>query len=261
MPDVLIVPWSSRFHGAGMEEGPEQLVRALGARVTASIEIDHSLPPAEALVDGLPRLADAVARSGEEPVLALLGECTLAPGVVAGLQRRVGDVAVIWLDAHGDLNTPETSPSGFVGGMPFAILLGAGLPEAAAAAGLRPVPPEACALVGARDLDPGEEELIERVGLASVDDVEAALRALPPMPVYLHVDADVLDPEIAPAADFAAPDGWSAERLVEAVRRVATDRPLAGVGVCLGNPRRDPEGRTAEILRTVLATLDERRGG
>ena len=101
------------------------------------------------------------------------------PAVTAGLRREHPDLALVWIDAHGDLNTPETTPSGFLGGMPFAVLLGWCHDELRAAAGLEPaLAAERAALVGARDLDPGERDAIARSRLVVADDVAGALTGL-----------------------------------------------------------------------------------
>jgi arginase family enzyme len=114
---VVQVPWCSQFHGAGMEEGPPAVAAALAAEGVSTVELDMGVAPQDALTAGLPGIQAAVAGAGPDP-LVLLGECTLAPAVVAGLRAGHPDLVLVWVDAHGDLNTPETSPSGFLGGMP-----------------------------------------------------------------------------------------------------------------------------------------------
>jgi arginase len=252
---MLAVPWSTRFHGPGLEDGPAALAAALGASPEA-VALSFDLPPSEALRRGLPDVTSAVAEAGHRP-LVLLGECTLAPAVAAGLRRSSGDTALVWIDAHGDLNTPETTASGFLGGMPFAILLGWCLDDLRMAAGLDPpVGGDAAVLVGARDLDPGEQEAIERTGLAAVAGCGDALAALPAeRPIWVHLDGDILDPEVAPGADFPAPGGWSAERLLGECALVAATGRIAGVSVCCGNPRRDPDRRGFAVLADAVRVL------
>lgn len=235
-----------------MEDGPDAVAAALGVDALR-VEVDLDSPPPEALAAGLPRLRQAVAGAGGTP-LALLGECTLAPAVTAGLRDGHPDLVLVWLDAHGDLNTPATSPSGFLGGMPFAILLGWCHSPLRAAAGLDPPLPEArAALVGARDLDPGERDAIDRSQLVVADDVAGALAALPAgAPIHVHLDGDVLDPADAPGVDFPAPGGWSGERLVAEVAALAATGRVVGVSVCCGNPRRDPDGRSARAYARAL---------
>ena len=105
---------------------------------------------------------------------------------------------MLWLDAHGDFNTPDTSPSGFLGGMCLAGACGrweTGLAD--------PIPAERVVLAGVRDLDAGERELLEAseatvVGASSVETLVAARNALEGAPVYVHLDLDVIDPEQLP---------------------------------------------------------------
>jgi len=250
------VGWSSRFHGPGMEEGPAAVAAALGVDDAEAVALDLQAPATDALVAGLPGVRAAVAGAGPMP-LALLGECTLTPAVTAGLRDAHPDLVLVWLDAHGDLNTPDTSPSGFLGGMPFAILLGWCHEPLRAAAGLDPPLPEArAALVGARDLDPGEQAAIARSGLVVADGVAGALAALPDdAPIHVHLDGDVLDPAAAPGVDFPAPGGWSTERLTAEVAALAATGRVAGVSVCCGNPRRDPDGRSARAYARALQPL------
>jgi arginase len=253
---VIEVPWCSRFHGAGMEEGPAAVAAALGITGSDVVELSLEEPPLEALAAGLPRLHDAVAAADGIP-LALLGECTLAPAVTAGLRQLHPNLVVVWVDAHGDLNTPATSPSGFLGGMPFAILLGwCHEPLRRAAGAEPPFPEDRAALVGARDLDPGERDSISASRLVVADDVAGALRALPAgTPVHLHLDGDVLDPDAAPGVDFPAPGGWSGERLDAEMAMLADAGRVVGVSVCCGNPRRDPDGRGARAYARALQPL------
>ncbi|CAA9540741.1 MAG: Arginase [uncultured Thermoleophilia bacterium] len=253
----VLAPWSSRFHGSGMEDGPDAVLGALGGPEAERVSFRLDAPVDDALRDGLPALAAAVAASEDDVPLALLGECTLAPGAVAGLQRRHADVAVVWLDAHGDLNTPETSSSGFIGGMPFAVLVGWSHGHLAGAAGLDPVPEDRCILVGARDLDPAEEAALDRSAIRRAGSVAEALAGLPDdAAIYLHVDGDVVDPDDAPNVDFPAPGGWPADRLRDEVATALADARVVGVGVCCGNPRRDVDGRgTAGLARAVRPLL------
>lgn len=256
MGTVIQVPWCSRFHGPGMEEGPAAVAAVLGVTAAEVVDVSLDRPPLEALAAGLPGLHDAVAAAGGVP-LALLGECTLAPAVTAGLRVLHPDLVLVWVDAHGDLNTPATTPSGFLGGMPFAILLGWCHEPLRKAAGVDPpLPEERASLVGARDLDPGERDSIAASQLVVADDIAGALAALPAgAPVHLHLDGDVLDPDDAPGVDFPALGGWSGERLDTEMAALAATGRVVGVSVCCGNPRRDPDGRSARAYAGALQPL------
>ena len=254
---MVLAPWSSRFHGPGMEEGPDAVASELGMKGGERVAFDLDAPIDDSLCNGLPQLAATVEASAGARPLALLGECTLAPAVTAGLRRAYPELVLVWVDAHGDLNTPETTPSGFLGGMPFAILLGWCHDHLRLAAGLDPpLPEERAALVGARDLDPGEAAAIRRSRLVVADTVEEAIQRLPARaPIYLHVDGDVLDPDDAPGVNFPAPGGWSVDRLRDEMEAAAASGRIVGMSLCCGNPRLDPDGRSASAYVRGLEPL------
>ncbi len=241
-----------------MEDGPAAVAAALGITGAQRVQIDLDAAPQDALATGLPGLRDAVAAASAP--LVLLGECTLTPAVTAGLRDGHPGLVLVWVDAHGDLNTPETTPSGFLGGMPFAILLGWCHDRLRSAAGLDPaLPEERAALVGARDLDPGERDAIAGSALVVSGDVAGALRALPPdVPIHLHLDGDVLDPADGPGVDFPAPGGWSGPRLDQEMAVLAATGRVVGVSVCCGNPHRDPDGRSAQAYAHALQPFVDR---
>jgi arginase len=197
------------------------------------------LAPQDTLPLHLPELLAA----GREAVaagtpVAIVGECTLVPALLAAVRERHPGVALVWIDAHGDLNTPETTPSGFLGGMPFAQLLGWCFDDWRRQAGLEPPLPEQLAvLVGGRDLDPGERANVDRSQLHESDDAAGALAALPAdAPLYVHVDTDVLDPSLTPDAGFPAPGGWSVERLGEELATLAASGRVVAVSICPSAP-------------------------
>jgi len=202
--------------------------------------------PEDALSAHLPQMlaASRTAAAGGTPVV-VMSECTLVPPVLAAVRERHPDVALIWIDAHGDLNTPETTPSGFIGGMPFAQLLGWCFDDWRRLAGLEPpLPEQRAVLVGGRDLDPGERENVDRSQLHESDDVLGALAALPSdVPLYVHVDTDVLDPSLTPDAGFPAPGGWSVERMRSEVAALGASGRVVALSICpSAPPALDAEG-------------------
>ncbi len=163
----------------------------------------------------------------EQP-LVFAGDCCSIIGVLAGLQRRTLDPTLVFFDAHGDFNTWDTTPSGFVGGMPLAMVVGRGEQTIAEAAGLRSISESRVTLVGARDLDPGEREAIDGSALTVLD--VAAMRgpAIPAGPLYVHVDVDVVDPSEMPAVNYPAPGGPSLDEVRLAIDAlIATGRVVA----------------------------------
>lgn len=248
MTAPIVVPWASQYFAAGMQEGPDAVLEALGAPAAARVGV-------ETLGHALEGTADAVEVADGLP-LALLGECTLVPGFVAGALRRRPDACLVWVDAHGDLNTPGTSPSGFLGGMPFAVIVGWWGAEQRAACALKPMDEGRCALVGARDLDPGEASMLAGSRIVATDGVAAAIARLPAgAPLLLHLDGDVLDPEVAPGVDVPAVGGWDVARLRDEMDALATTGRVTAVSLCCGNPRTDVESRSVHAYLAGLAPL------
>jgi arginase len=150
-----------------------------------------------------------------ERPLVLGGCCCSHVGAVCGLAARVERLAIVWMDAHGDLNTPETSPSGNAWGMPLRMLLDDGV-----------VQPEDVALVGARNLDPPEEEYLAATGID--ESLERALDGVDA--VYVALDLDVLEPGEA-AMFMPEPEGPRVDEIEAALRDVVSRARLAGMGV------------------------------
>ena len=150
-----------------------------------------------------------------ERPLVLGGCCCSHVGAVRGLSARHERLAVVWIDAHGDLNTPETSPSGNEWGMPLRMLLDAGV-----------VSPGRVALVGARNLDPPEVEYLAETGID--DSLDRALADAGA--VYVALDLDVLDPEEADVF-MPEPDGLRVAAVEDILRDTAVRGTIVGVGV------------------------------
>ena len=214
-------------------------------------------PPEDALTAHLPRmLAESRKAVAAGTPVVVMSECTLVPPVLAAVRERHPDVALVWIDAHGDLNTPETTPSGFIGGMPFAELLGWCFDDWRRLAGLDPpLPEERAVLVGGRDLDPGERDSVDRSRVHESDDAAGALAALPPgAPLYVHVDTDVLDPSLIPDAGFPAPGGWSVERMRAEVGTLAASGRVVALSICpSAPPALDAEG-LAPLVEALRAS-------
>jgi len=179
------------------------------------------LPYPEAAVVDEDSLADqnlALAAELPERPLVLGGCCSAHVGAVEGLAARHDRIALVWLDAHGDLNTPESSPSGNVWGMPLRMLIDAGT-----------VPAENVALVGARNLDPPEEEFIAASGLHTGEGaVDRALESC--SCVYVALDVDSLDPsEIA--TFMPEPDGLTLEEVEGLFADLRERTTLLGAGL------------------------------
>jgi arginase len=166
---------------------------------------------------------------GDTPLL-LASDCSICLTTLATALRHRPEARVLWLDAHGDYNTPDTTPSGFLGGM----CLAGACREWNPGIGER-VPPERVVLAGVRDLDAGERELLERsaasvIGASAIETLVAAKNALDGAPVYVHLDLDVIDPEHFPA-QFPAPGGLHPDKVFDLLDSVTEDCELIGVEV------------------------------
>jgi arginase len=188
--------------------------------------------PAGAMLERLYDGVGARVAASTEPVVVASGDCTTSLAIVTGLQRRGIVPGVIWLDAHGDFNTPRTTRSGYLGGMALALLAGRAGAAFARAIGLHAVAEDACALVGARDLDPAEREALERSAVRRITDVaELATAPLPAPPWYVHLDVDVIDPRELPPLRFPVPGGPSANAVAAALRALARRGTIAALGL------------------------------
>jgi len=151
---------------------------------------------------------------GTSPVV-LSGDCTTALGTMAGLQRAGIDAGIVWFDAHGDLQTLETTASGYLGGLPLRLLLGYRPALIAAGLKLHPVAEQQVTLVGARDLDLPEATYLAGASIRRAEVAGLGAAALPGGPLYVHLDLDVIDPADLPGLGFPAPGAVSGERVVD----------------------------------------------
>ena len=207
-----------------------------------------------ALYEPLAAAVEAAVRDGRRPV-SIAGDCVATLGVLAGLQRAGVSPTLIWLDAHGDFNTPETTPSGFLGGMPLAMAVGRGDQTIVHGLGLAPIPESQVILAGARDLDPGEREALSASAVTHLAGVEELLAMpLPAGPLYVHFDCDVLRTADVPAVFYPADGGPSADRLRAVLRRLAQTNRIAAVSLSTWAPELDKDGHSQT---TVLDLLDQ----
>jgi arginase family enzyme len=203
------------------------------------------------------------ALSGENVPVLLAPECSIALTTLSAALDHRPDACVLWLDAHGDFNTPATTPSGYLGGMALAGACGlwdAGL-------GGRPVPTDRVVLAGVRDLDSAEREALERsdvtvIGASPVETLVAVKNALDGAPVYVHLDLDVLDPESFPA-QFPAPGGLDPEKLYDLLEAITDSCPVVGFEVTAFAASEDELERAVEastavhVLEPLLDSIPE----
>jgi arginase len=266
-------------------------LEALGHQVTDGgnirVEIAETQSAGSANARFLQEIADTCTRTAEAVVktledgqtpLVLGGDHSLAAGTVSGVaefyRRQHQKIGVIWIDAHSDINTPETSPSGNVHGMPLAALLGLGAgsgPDSGPKSGLGPlsqifgyspkISPENTVIIGVRDIDVAERENIRRAGIAEVytmrdiDErgmrtvMEEALRAAGRGTVGYHVslDMDWIDPEDAPGVGTPVRGGATYREAHLAMEILADHGRLLSFEIVEVNPIIDEHNRTADL--------------
>jgi arginase len=205
---------------------------------------------------------DDALSGGNTPVL-LAADCAVAASTLPAVARNRPDARILWLDGHGDYNTPDTSGSGYLGGM----CLSAATGEWDAGLGGGAVRPDQVVLAGVRDLDPGERELLERspatvIGASPVETLVAAKNALEGAPVFVHFDTDVIDPEHFPAA-VPAPGGLHPDKLYDLFDSVLEDSELVGIEITNFAAPEDEEARAVatetamHVLEPVLEHLSD----
>lgn len=199
------------------------------------------------------QIEDALS-GGNVPVL-LAGDCSIGLTTLPTVARSRPDAKVLWLDAHGDFNTPDSSASGYLGGMGLAGACGRW--DAKLVSGT--VDPGQVVLAGVRDLDPPERQALERssitvIGASPIETLVAVTNALDSAPVYVHLDLDVIDPEEMPAR-FPAPNGLRAEKLFDVLEAVAGSSELVGLEITAFEAPEDEEERQAAAA-TVLHVIE-----
>ncbi|WP_108882253.1 arginase family protein [Anderseniella sp. Alg231-50] len=204
----------------------------------------------------LAETVSGVVAGGDRP-FAILGDCCQAIPVMAGLERTGLHPTLVWLDSHGDFNTWGTTPSGFLGGMPLAMLTGRGDQRMMQAVELSPIDDSRVVLCDGRDLDPGERTLVEGSGIVfidSLDDLDPG--ALPQGPLYVHFDSDIIDANEAPAFLYPAKGGPSAEAMRHALEQLLATGRVGAISTTVGwDVARDSDGVTRNAVDHALKGL------
>jgi arginase len=214
-----------------------------------------------------------VARGGDFP-LVLGGDHSIAMGTVAGLLDVRGDVGVLWVDAHGDINTPETTPSGNVHGMPVATMLGLSGLGARLGWTARRLDPHRVVLFGTRTLDPGEQRTIRELGvrmftMSEIDQrgvkacVDEAIDRLSGVGgIHISFDIDAVDPLEAPGVGTPWPGGLTYREAHLAMEVLAATGMVSSMELVEVNPIADHENRTGQLAAgLIVSTLGRTIGG
>jgi arginase len=275
---VLRCRTSDRTDGAG--RGAEALGRSLGERLGMEPRIVGSAGDARpadwsddlresrgCILEAGGQVDDALVR-GAFPVL-LASDCSICLTTLAAVARHEPDARFLWLDAHGDFNTPDTTPSGFLGGMCLAAACGRWEADEymfpAPTSGRRsdeelalrarypvPIDPSRVVMAGVRDLDSGERAELDFAGIGTLPAGEVAER-LRGERVYVHLDLDVLDPDVLPS-QFPAPGGLSASGLQELLGELAAGATIVGLEVTAFE---EPDDGRVELVADIVSPVLE----
>ena len=234
------------------------------------------LPEIAAASEELAVMVEAAIEEGAMPVI-LGGDHSIAIGSVAGLasfhRKRHQRVGTIWLDAHADANTPDTTPSGNIHGMPLAALLGYGARELTHVAGFAPkLLPENTVIIGARSIDPGERELLKSLnvrvftmtelderGMAKVVEEALEIASRDTAGIHVTMDMDFIDPFYAPGVGTPERGGATYRESHFAMEKIADSGKVLSVELTELNPLYDTANQTAQLgVEMILSALGKK---
>ncbi|HEX5011238.1 MAG TPA: arginase [Planctomycetota bacterium] len=271
-------PSAVRYAGLG------QLVSALGIDYSDGGDISVPLPEARAPGKGArylkeihracERLAQRVEKLMDEGVTPLVigGDHSMAIGTITGVaghfRKRGEKLGLIWVDAHADMNTPETSPSGNIHGMPLGSVMGYGAPELVNLGGFSPkIDPDNVALIGIREVDPGEREIVLRSGIHYYEMMKVDARGMGAVieeaiahatrgtaGVHLSFDMDAVDPEVAPGVGTPVRGGLSLRESHLLMEVVSDSGRLVSMEFAELNPIHDVANQTGQLLCELVGS-------
>lgn len=216
------------------------LPRAATTVLDVPLEAGESLATGVHRLSSLQRIRSLIGEQDVEGSIVIGGDCGVSVWAIDALPGDRSDLAVVWCDAHPDLHTPDSSPSGAFSGMALRALLGDGEPSVVLSPG---IPAHRVVVVGARSVDPAEEASLEELHTLSPNDLSAenaladAVATTGATRVWVHIDVDVIDPSQISGVSDAAPFGVDAGQLARSIRALRERVPLAGATIAGFAPR------------------------
>lgn len=281
-------PAAIRYAGVNLSPQIDEQLRKLGhplidggdIKVPAfQIGLEHvsdtRLRHLEPVVDVCEQLAATVERhcGPDDFPLVIGGDHSIALGSIAGVVRARGPVGVIWIDAHADFNTPESTPSGNIHGMPLAALVGIGEKRLVELGGIgRKVDSTRVVIIGSRDLDPGEKAFlrevgvnvftmkeIDRLGLAAVMEQAIELATRDTNGLHISFDMDAVDPDYAPGVGTRVAGGLTYREAHLSLELIADSGKMTSLEIVEVNPTLDRENRTAIMAAELILSAFGKR--
>lgn len=270
---VRVAELSTRLQGLGLKVSREVEIPvrdAVGWKA-APQKSPKCIPEILEVSAALADVVEAALEEGSVPI-TIGGDHSLAIGSLAGAsayyRKRQEQFGLVWFDAHGDINTPETSRSGNVHGMPFAVSLGHGDRRLVNLHGFAPkVQSDKAVLIGIRDLDPDEREMIamsgitafsmrdiDHMGLAKVSELALSTIGAEVSGLHVSFDIDVMDPDVAPGVSTPSPGGLSFRESSLALTCLAETELVRSIDIAELNPANDVKNRTAEVAVNLAMT-------
>lgn len=272
--DLITVPYDSAHFGRRMGSGPLHLLeRGLVERLQKEMHIvgqkridaEGSFHTEIATTfELLHKIKTSIASALDIKSfpIVLSGNCNASVGTIAGFKEN--NQGLIWFDAHGDCETPETTASGFLDGMALTMALGKCWHNKLAMLNNSPLPANRVVLIGARDLSEYEQDFISGSGMNyitvsqirkrgkvvhhAVDQlIEAGVKNL-----HIHVDVDVFDSSVAPANSYSVPDGLTREEVIDAIRCCAGKIPLRSAAIASYDPSYDKDNQMLNVIYQVI---------
>ena len=261
---------TERLTGLGYDIKDEGDIRV--KREMRNPQSDTNLKNLKEVVEVCTQLSNKVSEvigQGRFP-LVFGGDHSIAIGTLAGLAAHYDNLGVIWYDAHADLNTPDTSPSGNIHGMPLAVSIGLGDERLVKIGGPQPkIKPENIIIIGARSVDPGERALIrekgikvytmheiDRMGMTKIiEDSIAYLKMRKVDGVHLSLDLDGLDPLYTPGVGTPVPGGITYRESHLAMEMLEEERIITSAEFVEVNPILDERNKTADVAVALMGSL------
>jgi arginase len=270
---LLAVPYDSGHYNLRFGAGPlilqKGLARDLNNRThevrKAEVSLDVAFPTEIATGFEVARRVAAyicASKELEEFPIVFGGNCNAAAlGILSGLRWEEG---ILWFDAHGDFNTPETSSSGFLDGMALSMVTGSCWTALTASIpGYRPMPEEKIALIGGHDLDPLEKNRLRASAITVISpetvrrnsDVSTFFPTL--RSVYVHIDLDVLDTSFVKANSYAGSGGLSPAELFSIISVIKKNHNIAALAFTSYDPSMDPKQKVTGVINEIVKIVIE----